>query len=273
MSEQIEKTSELKKNNSIWRRYRVAAILVLLCLLSVYIYGVLTWKSQSQIMSEKIIRQNAASILVKKANQLTNDDFAGIKKLYLKNTGFSGKSIGVQLSDIKLIGKFINLQELHLNNIRVSQQKPSSIMVLLEKLKIVKSPASKYIYIDLSPLKNLTKLEILTLVHSEINNIKPLAFLKNLKELDISYTEILDIEPLCELPNLEKLTIEPYSIKNLKQITRIKKLKELKLNGQIDPDAIKYLETVLPDLKINIILNENGYDFGLPIIKFPVPTE
>jgi len=273
MSEQIEKTSELKKKNSIWRRYRVAVILVLLCLLSAYIYGILTWKSQSQIMSENIIRQNVASILGKKANQLTNKDFAEIKKLDLKNTGFGGRSIFIRLSDIKLIGKFINLQELHLNNILVSKQTPSSITVLLEQLKIVKSPASKYIYIDLSPLKYLTKLEILTLNFSQINDIKPLAFLKNLKELDISCTEIVDIEPLCELPNLEKLTIEPYSIKNLKQITRIKKLKELKLNGQIDPDAIKYLETVLPDLKINIILNENGYNLPLPIIKFPEVTE
>ncbi len=272
MNEQKEKTSELKKKNSIWQRYKVAAILILFCLVSVYIYAIMTWKSESEKNSEEIIRKNAAIILEKKDKQLTNDDFAAIKILDIKFSGINGvKSFGVQLSDIKLLEKFINLQELHLNNIRVPNQKFSSIKALLEHLKIVKYPTIEYL--DLSPLKKLTKLEILTLKHSPINNIKPLAFLINLKELDISCTEILDIEPLCELPNLEKLSIDSYSINNLKQITRFKKLKELNLNGQIAPENIKYLETALPDLNINIIHNESGYDLGLPMIRLPEETK
>ena len=257
-----------KNNKPSRKRYKLEAFIIILCLLMIYIYAVTTWKSQSQKASEEIIRLNAAPILVKEANQLTDDDFAKIKYFDLKSIETNGvRSFAVELSDIKLIGKFINLEELHLHYIRVPNPKTSTIFTLFKQLhKTQKSPNN---YIDLSPLKKLTKLEKLSLYFAQINDITPLAFLTNLKELDLRYSGILDIEPLCELPNLEKLVIEPCSINNLEQITRLKSLKELILYGPITPEDEKYLEEILPNLNLKIVIGGSVYHNPTPIRKFP----
>ncbi len=251
MSEQMEKTSELKKKHSIWRRYRLTAIIILLCIAAGYVYSAKVWKSESEKASEEIIRQKAALILGKEGKQLTNKYFAKIKIFDLNPTeAYVSKRSYLRLSDIKLLENFINLQELHLDFIIVPS-KTSIVMNFLVQRGILKPPAK--IFIDLSPLKNLTELEILTLNFSQINDIKPLASLTNLKELDLRYNNILDIEPLCELPNMEKLSIDSYSIKNFDQLKKMNKLKELNIYGSINPDDVIYLKTLLPDLNIKIL--------------------
>ena len=56
---------------------------------------------------------------------------------------------------------------------------------------------------DITPLKNLTKLEKINLWGTKVSDLSPLSALSNLKELNLKYCPVEDITPLHGLKSLE----------------------------------------------------------------------
>lgn len=96
---------------------------------------------------------------------------------------------------------------------------------------------------DISPLRGLTKLELLRLSHNDIIDISPLEGLTNLKHLFISHNQIEKIDAVKNLTNLESLDLaRNKGPKRISDITPIESLTKLKLLGLSDAN--------IPDISI-----------------------
>ena len=109
MSESIQKRHDIQEKKSRLR-YIPIAIILLLMLISVFIYILSSQEPVYDQASEKIILQAAAELLYEEPNDLTDEDLAMIVELDL-----SGKT----LLDIKLLDKFTNLKDLKLTHINI----------------------------------------------------------------------------------------------------------------------------------------------------------
>ena len=91
---------------------------------------------------------------------------------------------------------------------------------------------------DISPLRGLTKLELLRLSHNDIIDISPLEGLTNLKYLFISHNQIENIDAVRNLTNLESLDLaRNKGSKRISDITPIENLTKLKLLGLSDANV------------------------------------
>ena len=91
---------------------------------------------------------------------------------------------------------------------------------------------------DISPLRGLTKLELLRLSHNDIIDISPLEGLTNLKHLFISHNQIENIDAVRNLTNLESLDLaRNKGSKRISDITPIENLTKLKLLGLSDANV------------------------------------
>ncbi|MBN2589851.1 MAG: hypothetical protein JXA96_08305 [Sedimentisphaerales bacterium] len=203
MSEQIKLQAEsqnMQKKKSSLRRYRLFAVILVTGIVAGYIYSVAAWKSESQKVSEKLIRKAAAYQLNKKPDDLTDEDFAKVTTLIIENydtTELLQKK--VELYDITFLEKFVNLQELDISNITLPKPDIPKWMVILAKLHVFdlykkyhKHYMNKYL-IDLSPLENLSHLEVIRLFDTAVKNLKPLTKLDNLQEIHLCENQLADL--------------------------------------------------------------------------------
>lgn len=170
--------------------------------------------------SNKFINEEVARQLNKTPNDLTSKDYQRIEELHLT---------GYRITNLNLVKKCRNLQEISLWYTRTavlkpleklsklkilriyfvgSSNEPSKIMKKLRSLLRLPEQKSTEKIISLSPLKKLVNLEKLIIRKMNINNIKVLSGLKNLKELEITGIDISDITPLSGLTSLKVLKIE-----------------------------------------------------------------
>lgn len=87
---------------------------------------------------------------------------------------------------------------------------------------------------DLSPIRNLTKLEILSIPYSNISQIGFLARMERLRSLDLKGNKVTDLELIFTLKNLEMLSLEyqgPDYITNIAPLGELIKLRVLNLQG------------------------------------------
>ena len=149
----------------------------------------MSWKSKSEKASDRIIIETVAAQLNKDANDVTVEDFAKITTLSLAEK---------KAYNIQMLNKFENLEELDLNFISLPDPDIPKWMVVLAKMHIIDlyekyytSYKNKY-YIDLSPLENLSNLQVIHIRSTAVKDLKPLAKIKNLRKLnvDISMLEV-----------------------------------------------------------------------------------
>ena len=96
---------------------------------------------------------------------------------------------------------------------------------------------------DISALKNLDKLTVLTVSNNRIQDISALGSLTNLNELDLSMNQISDISALENLTELELLHLNNNQITDVRALNGLVNLKKLYLyNNQIT--NIKPLENL-----------------------------
>jgi Leucine-rich repeat (LRR) protein len=226
------------------RKYIIAAGFIL-CVIAGYVYWVLTWNpvdSESIKESEAIIRQLAAAQLNKDPNLLTDVDFEQITVL-----GLGGK----ELSDIKLLEKFTNLQTLNLLQINWPKKEIPFLMKVLVKIKLY-NPNKKFA-LDLSPLEKLTNLQELYLSGLLIKDITPLSGIINLKHLVLYQIPISNYESLKDMKNLEFLQLNDISISDLDPIKKLTNLKIIYIYDcpDITNEQIEDLQKALPNLVIN----------------------
>ena len=93
---------------------------------------------------------------------------------------------------------------------------------------------------DISPLRELKKLELLRLSHNDIIDISPVEGLTNLKHLFLSHNQIKNIDAVKNLTNLESLdfarNIGEERISDISAIANLTKLKLLGLSDANIPD-------------------------------------
>ncbi len=248
--EEIPEIGKVQKKASHWK-YIIAAAVLLLCIFAGLIYRVITWTpvdSESRKASETNIRMAAAKELKKDPNDLTDTDFAKISVIYISR---------IELSDIKLLEKFINLKELNFYDISYPKAKIPIWMKILAKPGIF--DLKKRFAIDLSPLENLTNLSHLNLSGIQVNDIKPLENLENMKDLILSNTQVNDISVLANLTNLQYLGISGTKVSSIRQLANLTELQYLAISGtkvsNIEPLAnlTKLQSLAISDTKISNI--------------------
>ena len=248
------------------RKYIITAVIIL-CILAGLIYRAITWApidSESKKASEVIIRQAVAAqytrnlsngTLIYKPlvgsgqrtivqnkpidpNTLTDADFTKITVL-----GIEFK----ELSDIKLLEKFTNLQEIHLLSIYFPEKDIPSWMKMLSKLGIFN--LSERFNIDLSPLKNLSNLQTLTLFYTQ-TNLDALRNLIYLQDFYLGGTQVTNLEPLRSFTNLKTLYLEDTQVSNLEPLKGLKNLTHIYIMNcpNITDKQIEELKKALPRL-------------------------
>ncbi|MBN1974383.1 MAG: leucine-rich repeat domain-containing protein [Sedimentisphaerales bacterium] len=235
MKETKEKQNVSKKKSV--RNIFIVAVIFLFIVAALVLIS-FTHEPKSDPASEKIIREAAAKQLNIDPNDMTDEDFAQIKILYI---------YGKELCDIKLLDKFINLERLDLAAIQFPRDRIPKWMKLLEKTGVVNT--NERFTIDLTPLEKLTKMEALVLRHMTIiptddvsflsfpitseyapfKNLGPISSLENLKELNLNGALVRDLEPIKKLKNLEILNLSKSNVTNIKPLNGLVKLKILDL--------------------------------------------
>lgn len=209
----------LKKKPSK-RRYILAAVIVILLITPVFIFILLAQEPKPDPASEAVIKGWVAGKLKKDPNELIDKDYESFDTFLL---------FVIELSDIKLLEKFTNLQKLGLADIRLPKKEIPEWMKILSRLGVY--DLNKRFSIDLSPLENLNQLKLLTIQSTPISSLNPLKELTNLEALFLVDLRISDLKPLMKLKNLRELTI-----KNCENIT---------------DEQIEDLQKALPELEIN----------------------
>ncbi|MBN1972372.1 MAG: leucine-rich repeat domain-containing protein [Sedimentisphaerales bacterium] len=252
----------------------IAAVIFLCVVIAVFIYRFLTWGSNVHLDEpipgeEVFIRQAVAKTLNKDWLELTEDDFVKITELEISNK---------TLSHIKYIMKFPNLQKLYLENIKVPQPDLPTGKAFLVSCRIIKQP--DWGVLDLSPLTNLQKLQILKIHNTDIESLKPLLSFKNLKEFSLGSEQLtrqiqipnlkyikklnkleilrinniksFEIKLVKNLKNLQSLYVSYTKISNLDPIKGLTNLREFYIRdcNNISDQQVDELQKALPNLKI-----------------------
>lgn len=133
-----------------------------------------------------------------------------------------------------------NLKKLKLNENEISDISPFKNLTKLEYLEIQRNRI-----VDVNPLKNLTNLKFLKLYNNLIEDIAPLSNLTNLTGLDLHYNVtvggdeshkiiskgITDISALKNLKKLEFLDISANRIEDISILKNFDKIKDLDFSG------------------------------------------
>ena len=133
-----------------------------------------------------------------------------------------------------------NLKKLKLNENEISDISPLKNLTKLEYLEIQRNRI-----VDVNPLKNLTNLKFLKLYNNLIEDIAPLSNLTNLTGLDLHYNVtvggdeshkiiskgITDISALKNLKKLEFLDISANRIEDISILKNFDKIKDLDFSG------------------------------------------
>ncbi len=231
-----------------WKYIIPAAALVLIIAALVFIYFM--QEQKPDLASEKIIREAAARQLSKDPNELTDEDFAKITELSLSSED-TIKSEYLELTNIKIITKFANLQVLKLKDVWYPESAVPKWKMFLAKHDIHLESNKKMYTLDLTPLEKLVYLRELQLEGYSIYNIQPLAELKSLVKLELS-CHCSNIEPLKGLKNLQNLSLcvpRVYDIEPIKSLKNLKTLKMIKCDNITDKQ-VDDLQKALPNLKI-----------------------
>jgi hypothetical protein len=272
--EKLPKHTHIKKK--LYCRYRIILALVFLVFIIVFFVALHNQDLKPDPISEYKIRQEATQFIGKVPDELTDEDFAKITKFRLGTPEFfAGReaSISRELSDLRLLEKFTNLQELCLEKINYPSTAIPKWMFVMGKFGLF--DINKRFSIDLSPIEKLYSLQKLSINLTPVKDIKPLAGLTNLKILVIENTPISNLEPIKGLTRLDTLIIDNTQVSDLEPIkglehlrcfiadfseisdlTPVKnltKLQELSIRGckNITDEQVEDLQQALPNLKIS----------------------
>ncbi len=200
-------------------------------------------------------------------DELLKDHPEHVTKLNLDPRFASTYPDDVKLGDLKKLGKFVNLEQLHMPLIGI----PTNDIFLLKKLEILDLSSapkkydpnynnnSDYLFpeygFDVLPseIKNLANLKVLDLSGCKITTLIPEIFeLKKLEVLNIDYTYVKEIpSDISVLQNLSELHISKTDIKDLPDsITKCRNLKifhsglDKKRIGQLSKNSsLKFINT------------------------------
>ena len=214
----MQEQNDSQKKHSV-RRYKIPAVLLLIIIFVFSAYILLSQEAKPDPASEQAIRQAAARMLHADPNKLTDEDFVNMTRLAIASN---------ELSDLQLIKRFTNLQELVLLVGKFPDNAIPTWMKILGKCGII--DIKKRAVIDLGPVEKL----------------------ENLKIIDLTYTPVKSLKPLLKLNKLEKLSITHIDIPDFESLKKLKSIKTLNLfeNPNITDKQIEELQKALPGVEI-----------------------
>jgi Leucine-rich repeat (LRR) protein len=164
-------------------------------------------------------------------NQLTEikglEKFANLQQLYLSNN---------QLTEIKGLEMLANLQQLYLSNNQLTEINGLEKLVNLKKLDLSSNQLT-----ETKGLEKLVNLQGLYLSNNQLTEIKGLKNLVNLKQLYLSRNQLTEISGLENLVNLQQSHLSNNQLTKINGLKKLVNLKQLHLsNNQLT--EIKGLE-------------------------------
>jgi len=264
--------------NKSSRRYIVPICLILLLFfIAGFIYFAISYNSinsDSRKHSEMAFRAIVALNTGKKPEEVTDEDFTKITKLRLEGIVPSDSKLNYEgfvnyltneyqdqtltlrflsnrISDLKLIEKFTNLEELNLLHLPFPENDIPKWMKLLSKLGVI-DPSQRN-KLDLKPLIKLKNLKSIRISNSNFKSLKPLAKIKNLKSIGLNEIPHEDIQDISKLTNLEEIDFCKTGITDLEFIRELTELKSINIIEEpiTDISSLKEL-TDLQKLAIQI---------------------
>jgi Leucine-rich repeat (LRR) protein len=176
-----------------------------------------------------------------------------------------------RISDVSPLANLTNLTNLFLHNNRISDITPLANLTNLERLNFAINNINDISALanlvnlrsldfsgnitDISPISDLTRLEILFITSSQVSDIKPLADLTNLRLLNLERNQISDISPLANMTNLEWLLLNNNEISDISPLVGMVKLDALFLENNQISDITPLAE--LTNLTSFLILSNN----------------
>lgn len=136
-----------------------------------------------------------------KANilRLPSDNFHKLKKLNLS---------GTQISDINLLGRYLNISELLVDNTSIG-----NFTSLAKLSKLIRFSGNNSQFNSLRDLWGSKEtIEILELYNSNLTSLSLIHHLRNIKYLDVSFTCITSLEMIVHCMTLETLVIKGVTI-------------------------------------------------------------
>ena len=140
-------------------------------------------------------------------------------------------------------------------NLLIRSLEPLSVMTSLIKVN-----CSNTMIDDLSPLRNLIKIESLDCSGSAVTSLQPLQYSISLTSVDFSNTMISDITPLANLRKLEKLNFSGTPADSLEKIAALVNLRDLRFSKTMVSD----IQTIsaFQELRIINLSNTNVSDLS-----------
>jgi hypothetical protein len=188
-------------------------------------------KQSGELKREDLLSINELNLYNKNINSLDGiENLENLTKLNIKNNNISNiyalsklkklKSLDIgnylhghfyynSIQDITPLKSLTNLETLSLSGLKLTNIDVISNLTNLKELEMYSTLLDWYTDItpDITPIKNLSKLEILNLGKNNIKDISALKGLKNLKKLSLEQNKIIDITPLKDLNNLEEVDL------------------------------------------------------------------
>ncbi len=230
--------------------------LFLFSLLCVCFYVIIAYNSinsESRKHSEIAIRAIVYDKTGKIPDELTDEDFAKFTKLNLegivpsdskekhekivaslandpRDEGLRLLFLSYRISDLKLIEKFTNLEELNLIRLPFPENDIPKWMNLIAKLGIIDS--SKRNELDLTPLTKLKYLKSIRISSSKFKSLKPLAKMKSLQSLGLNEIPHDKIQYISKLTNLQGIDFTKTGITDLELIKGLTQLKSIGIDQE-----------------------------------------
>jgi internalin A len=145
------------------------------------------------------------------------------------------------LDDISFLSKFNKLYKLHIASRKVKDISPLKDLTDLEELTIWGLDNQIK---DLNPLEQLTKLKYLFIGENRVIDIKGISSLNNVNEIYFYGKEITDIKPIEKLTNLKILTLNCYKLSDISPLASLINLERLEItysNELVDISPIRKL--------------------------------
>jgi Leucine-rich repeat (LRR) protein len=253
-------------------RYIIAAALLLLITGAMVFIWLTQEEQKPDPASEKVIREESITSLYHNRYNLTDDELTRIKHFSVSDSkiiekimnpikpfdltenDFSKVTILIigqrELSDIRLLEKYLNLQDLIIYDAHYPKSAIPKWMKILAKLGVYN--LNDRFALDLSPLKKLYNLQTLEIINTPVKNCDSLSSLKNLRKLVVAYNQFSDLEPIKELQNLQKLYITKTNVSNLEPLKGLTNLHVLRADDckNITDEQVEDLQKALPELEI-----------------------
>lgn len=151
-----------------------------------------------------------------------------------------------KLKDIALLARLDSLSHVELESCDLTTIEPLKELTRLEVVSINKNAIA-----DLTPIENSRSLHLLSASSTDVSDLSPLRRLPNLKSLYLRRSKVDDLTALDNHPSLQTLDISQTMVKDLRPLRSVATLVNLDISGTSVTDAdVTALQEALPKLII-----------------------